>query len=132
MSNFSRLAKLQENGLMQEYQEENIYISKKHSNPSLIPLHTYILNCALGPSYHISRNQEEEIPRYYRVFIKYCVFFEDFKIYSGFWPFSVFPLVSVCVHRTSRFDRQMAGRTPAQQYQNWQSSEKNILRKITQ
>ena len=30
----------------------------------------------------------------YRVFIKYCVFFENFKIYSGLWPFSV------CVHFT--------------------------------
>ena len=27
----------------------------------------------------------------YRVFIKYCVFFEDFKIYSGLWPLSVSP-----------------------------------------
>ena len=30
----------------------------------------------------------------YWVFIKYCVFFEDFKIYSGLWPLSV----SVSVH----------------------------------
>ena len=29
------------------------------------------------------------IPITYRVFIKYCVFFEDFKIYSGLWPLSV-------------------------------------------
>ena len=27
----------------------------------------------------------------YRVFIKYCVFFEDFKIYSGLWLLSVAP-----------------------------------------
>ena len=25
-----------------------------------------------------------------RVFIKYCVFFENFKIYSGLWSLSVF------------------------------------------
>ena len=33
----------------------------------------------------------------YRVLIKYCVY-EDFKIYSGLWPLSVSPSVSVCVH----------------------------------
>ena len=33
----------------------------------------------------------------YRVFIKYCVFFEDFKIYSRLWPIG-FPSLSVCVH----------------------------------
>ena len=32
----------------------------------------------------------------YRVFIKYCFFFEDFKIYSGLWPLSVSPRFSVC------------------------------------
>ena len=53
----------------------------------------------------------------YRVLnIKYCVFFEDFKI------FSVFPRCQ-CVYT------HQAGRTPALQ-QNWQSSENNkILRK---
>ena len=38
------------------------------------------------------------VNEYYRVFIKYCVFFEDFKIYSGLWPLSVSLRVSVCVH----------------------------------
>ena len=33
----------------------------------------------------------------YRVFIYYCVFFEDIKIYSKLW----FSLLSVCVHRNS-------------------------------
>ena len=33
----------------------------------------------------------------YRVFIKYCVIFEDVKIYSRLWNLSRFPLgVSVC------------------------------------
>ena len=34
----------------------------------------------------------------YRVFIKYCVFSEDFKIYSGLLLFSVSLGVSVCTH----------------------------------
>ena len=38
------------------------------------------------------------------------VFFGNFRIYSGLWPFSV----PVCVHWTSCLDRQMAGRTPAE------------------
>ena len=51
----------------------------------------------------------------YRVFIKYCVFFEDFKIFRTLL-FSVFPRCQ-CVYA------HQAGRTPALQ-QNWQSSEK--------
>ena len=51
----------------------------------------------------------------YRVFIKYCFFFEDFKIYSGLWPLLVSPRCQ-CVYT-------MAGQTPALQ-QNLQSSEK--------
>ena len=47
----------------------------------------------------------------YRLFIKYCVFFEDFNIFSGLC-FLCFPLVYT----------HQAGRTPALQ-QNWQSSE---------
>ena len=49
----------------------------------------------------------------YRMFIKYCVFFENFKIYSGLWPLLVFQR---CVNGP------LNGRTPALQ-QNWQSSE---------
>ena len=41
----------------------------------------------------------------YRVFIKYCVFFQDFKIYSRLWPLSVSPRCQ-CVYT-------MAGQTPA-------------------
>ena len=51
----------------------------------------------------------------YRMFIKYCFFFEDFKIYSELWPLSVSPRCQ-CVYT-------MAGQTPALQ-QNWQSSVK--------
>ena len=52
----------------------------------------------------------------YRVFIKYCVFSKDFKIFR-LWPFSVFPWCQyVYTHQ--------AGRTPALQ-QNCQSSEKS-------
>ena len=50
----------------------------------------------------------------YRVFIKYCVFSKDFRIFR---TFSVFPRRQ-CVY-THR-----AGRTPVLQ-QNWQSSEKS-------
>ena len=53
----------------------------------------------------------------YRVLIKYCVFSEDFKIYSGLWPCSVLARVQ-CVYT------HKAGRKPALQ-QNWQSSEKS-------
>ena len=38
----------------------------------------------------------------YRVFIKYCVFFENFKIYSGLWPLTVFQR---CVHGRPLNDR---------------------------
>ena len=37
----------------------------------------------------------------YRVFIKYCVFSKDFKIFRTL-AFLCFPLVSVCVHTTGR------------------------------
>ena len=57
----------------------------------------------------------------YRVFIKYYVFFEDFKILRILF-FAVFPRCQ-CVYQ--------AGRTPALQ-QHWQSSENSkILRKNT-
>ena len=49
----------------------------------------------------------------YRVFNKYCVCFEDFKIYSGLWPLSVSPRFQ-CVYT-------MAGQTQA-----LQSSEKSL------
>ena len=52
----------------------------------------------------------------YWVFIKYCVFYEDFKIYSGLWTLSV-SLRCQCVFT-------MIGQTPALQ-QNLQSSEKS-------
>ena len=52
----------------------------------------------------------------YRVFIKYCVFFEDFLKFSGLMTFSVFPRCQ-CVYT------HQAGRTLALQ-QNWQSLEK--------
>ena len=54
--------------------------------------------------------------RTYRVFIKYCVFSEDFKIFWTLAP-SVFPLCQ-CVYT------HQAGRTPALQL-NWQSSDKS-------
>ena len=55
----------------------------------------------------------------YRVFIKYCVFSEDFKIFRT--PFPVFPLCQfMYTHQT--------GRTPALQ-QNWKKN--HILRKNT-
>ena len=41
----------------------------------------------------------------YKVFIKNCVFFKDFKIYSGLWSLSDFPRCQ-CVYT-------MAGKTPA-------------------
>ena len=56
----------------------------------------------------------------YRVFSKYCVW-ENFKIYSVLWPFSVFPRCQ-CVYT------HQAGRTHALQ-QNWQSSEKHFKEK---
>ena len=52
-----------------------------------------------------------------KVFMTYCVFFEDFRIFRTL-AFLYFPSVSMCVHTTHQ-----AGRTPALQ-QNWQSSEK--------
>ena len=52
----------------------------------------------------------------YRLFIKYCVFSKDFRIFRT-WSFSVFPWVQ-CVYT------HQAGRTPTLQ-QNWQSSEKS-------
>ena len=52
----------------------------------------------------------------YRVLIKYCVFFEDFEIYSGLWPLSVSPRCQ-CVYT------HQAGRTPSALQRNWQSSE---------
>ena len=60
----------------------------------------------------------------YRVFIKYCVFSEDFKIFRTL-AFPCLPSVSVRVYI------HQAGRTPALQ-QNWQSSEKsqNLKEKI--
>ena len=39
--------------------------------------------------------------RRYRVFIKYCVFFKDFRIFLTL-VFLCFPLVSVCVHTPGR------------------------------
>ena len=54
---------------------------------------------------------------WYRVFIKYCLFFPKILKYSGLWPFPIFPLYQ-CVYT------HQAGRTPALQ-QNWQSSEKS-------
>ena len=67
-----------------------LYISKwrKNSNPLLERGNRWNEHCAgliLGM---------------YRVFIKYCVF-EYSKIYSGLWPLSVSPTVSVCVHNGS-------------------------------
>ena len=53
----------------------------------------------------------------YRVFIKYCVFFQKILEYSEVWSFSVFPWCP-CAYT------HQAGRTPALQ-QNWQSSEKS-------
>ena len=38
----------------------------------------------------------------YRVYIKYCVFSEDFKIFLTL-PFLYFPSASVCVHTTGRW-----------------------------
>ena len=67
--------------------------------------HSSILHLSAGIWLLVRRSSS------YRVFIKYCVFFEDFKIL----PFSVFPRCQ-CVY-THR-----AGRKPALQ-QNWQSSE---------
>ena len=54
------------------------------------------------------------------------VFFEYCKIYSWLWPFSV------CVHWTSHFGRQIAGRIPAlqQDLAEFRKSN-NILRKNT-
>ena len=49
----------------------------------------------------------------YRVFIKYCVFFEDFKIFRSLFSLGV----NVC-------HTHQAGRTPALQ-QNWQNLEKS-------
>ena len=43
------------------------------------------------------------------MFMKYCFFFIDFKMYSGLWP--LIPSLSVCVHRTTCLDHQMAGRS---------------------
>ena len=57
----------------------------------------------------------------YRVFIKYCVFFHDFEIYSRL-------CVSMCMYTACGPPRQMAGRTPALK-QNWQSLEKSQLLK---
>ena len=39
----------------------------------------------------------------YRVFIKYCVFSEDFKIFRAL-AFLCFPSVSVCVHTQDRYN----------------------------
>ena len=64
------------------------------------------------------------LPFSYRVFIEYCVFSEDFKLFRTL-AFLCFPSVSVCVHTP-------AGRTPVLQ-QNLQSTEKsqNFLEKNT-
>ena len=44
-----------------------------------------------GYNYHIQMNNgKNRLKIKYRVFIKYCVSFENFKIYSGLWPLSVF------------------------------------------
>ena len=57
---------------------------------------------SISRTLHIFQHSRKIIKLYYwtyRVFIKYCVFFEDFKIYSGPWPLSVSPRcsgVSVC------------------------------------
>ena len=58
----------------------------------------------------------------YRVFIKYCVFWNILK-YSGLLPFSVFPRFQ-CVYT------HQAGRKPALQ-QNWQSLEKSHFKEKT-
>ena len=59
--------------------------------------------------------QKQSHGNMYRVFIKYCVFFEDFKIYSGLWPLSVSHRCQ-CVYT-------MVGKTTALQQQNLKSSE---------
>ena len=45
--------------------------------------------------------------RFYRVFIKYCVFLEDFRIFKTL-AFLCFPSVSVCVHTTGRYNTSAA------------------------
>ena len=57
----------------------------------------------------------------YRVFIKYCVFLESFKIYSWLWPLFVFPR---CV-------LLMLGPLNDRLQQSWQSSEKHFKGKKT-
>ena len=51
------------------------------------------------------RNSQSSIPLfvpvYYRVFIKYCVFSEDFKIFLTL-AFLCFPSLPVCVHKPGR------------------------------
>ena len=62
------------------------------------------------------------------------MFFRRFYKCSGLWAFSVFPWCQ-CVYtglHAWKKNRQMAGRTPVPQHQNWQSSENHsILRKST-
>ena len=83
---------------------QNLTVAKKWLVPALI-MNYYSLDSKL------------KISIKYRVFIKYCFFFQIFKKYSGLWPFSVFPRCQ-CVYT------HQAGITPALQ-QNWQSSEKS-------
>ena len=71
-----------------------------------------------GYNYHIQMNNgKNRLKIKYRVFIKYCVSFENFKIYSGLWLLS---LPALCTRTT----KWQVCRTPALQ-QNWQSSEKS-------
>ena len=69
-------------------------------------------NSELAGQFDLKINQtldrlKHDFEFWYRVFIEYCVFFEDSKIYSGLWPLSVSPRCQ-CVYT-------MAGQTPALQ-----------------
>ena len=68
--------------------------------------------------YSVYKIKTGSIMTRYSLLIKYCVFFEDFKIFRTL-AFLCFVSVSVCVVYT-----QQAGRPQALQ-QNWQSSEKS-------